>query len=210
MESMAANMVYLLLTLLLVSRVFTTEDYDDSSDQTLEEEDSNRLDPNYDDWAEQRSRRNNIMIHGYPIKKGNKGDPMAVVGEIGEKLGFEDPLDMVLSAVRIRPSRPEHQRPIIVHLTDMEAKKKWTKAYTRLKLWEKKIYINEHLSKYNQKLFKRTKEWAREHNWKYVWVYNCTVRVRQNELTPEHEVTHVEQLKRLERERFKNRGVDIE
>lgn len=135
---------------------------------------------------EQRSRICNIEITGLPETKGE--DPVLAAAKIGETLGIPNAREKILVAHRVPSTRSP--KPLIVNLATRVDKVNWLQKYknTRLtckqvspSLPDTRLYLNEHLAPHNKKLLKETKDFAKEKNFKYVWVREGKVFLRKAE-----------------------------
>lgn len=59
------------------------------------------------------------------------------------------------------------------------------------------IHFNEHLTSANKALLKRAKEVAKERNYTYVWVKNCSVMVRRSDTSPVIHISNVMDLNKI-------------
>lgn len=59
-----------------------------------------------------------------------------------------------------------------------------------------RIYFNDHLSSRNRQLFQRAKLIAKEKNYAYCWVRNCTIMVRKTDKSPVLHITSEDSLKK--------------
>ncbi|KAI5699856.1 hypothetical protein M8J75_009908 [Diaphorina citri] len=128
------------------------------------------------DELSQRSRSQNILISGIPQER--KEDVYKIIEYVGNQMDITDPMADVQLAHRMGSSQTA---PFVVRLLNTRTRAKWIKAFKGKKLWQKKIYVNEHLTKKNQELFKRTKEMAKEANFKFVWLSDNRILMRKNE-----------------------------
>lgn len=131
------------------------------------------------DDLQQRSRLNNIIINGIPEAKNE--DVYKLVENIGLKLNICDPASHIQVAHRVKTTIKEKSKPIVVRLLNTKTRDVWTAAYRQKKMWEQKIYLNEHLTRKNQNLLKKTKTIQKEHGFKFVWVRDCKIFIRKNE-----------------------------
>ncbi|KAL1446766.1 hypothetical protein WDU94_002716, partial [Cyamophila willieti] len=147
------------------------------------------------DDLEQRQRHINVIIDGIPVTKNEK--IYDVVTALGTRLGIDDPLHDVQIAHRVGSTNKKKPKPIVVRLLDSKTRDKWTQAYRKVKLWEEKIYVNEHLTQKNQKILYQAKLLAKEKKFKFVWVKDCKVHVRQNEESRVYVIRNMEDLEMI-------------
>lgn len=131
------------------------------------------------DDLQQRSRLNNIIING--ISESKNEDVYKIVFDLGRKLNIEDPSSHIQIAHRVRTTMTSKPKPIVVRLLNTKTRDIWTKAYREKKMWEQKVYVNEHLTRKNQGLLKKAKEFKDENDFNFVWVRDCKVFIRKNE-----------------------------
>ncbi|KAL1458414.1 hypothetical protein WDU94_008570 [Cyamophila willieti] len=110
---------------------------------------------------EQDHKLNNLIVRGY--YQMSERPARQIVEEIGHKLGFKQPMEDVDCVMKNAKGH------VIIRFKCSGGKTKWLRTYHHLRLRKEKWYLNEHLSDYNQRLYKITKEWAAENNWKHVW-----------------------------------------
>uniref|UniRef100_A0A8D8QXV8 FP protein C-terminal domain-containing protein n=2 Tax=Cacopsylla melanoneura TaxID=428564 RepID=A0A8D8QXV8_9HEMI len=125
----------------------------------------------------QRQRLINIVVNGIEEKKGENVEE--IVAQLGKDLDIPDAENQIQVAHRV-PSATTPS-PIVVRMLNSKTRDVWVKAARDKKLREKKIYINEHLSPRNYKLFKSVKEWAKENRHKYVWTKDCRIMMRKDD-----------------------------
>ena len=150
---------------------------------------------------EQRSRSNNIELHGIPESKDE--NLSKIVLEIGSELGCNIAEHDIQCAYRIRNNafRNPSNRSILSHIVvelqsrhvknkiiaSMNAKRKQIKSinnsnpHISIPGITDKLFINEHLSKYNKNLFYKLRKTAKEKGIKYVWTKNCVIYARKND-----------------------------
>ncbi|KAL1454436.1 hypothetical protein WDU94_010692 [Cyamophila willieti] len=145
----------------------------------------------------QRSRMINVIVNGIPQKKNE--DMMKLVEMIGQKLGINDPLHDVQRAHRVNSTNKNKPKPIVIRLLNTKTRDRWTAAYRQRKLWNEKWYVNEHLTKTNQDLLYKTKEWAKKNNYKFVWTRDCKVHLRKDENSRVFAVNNLEHLESIQK-----------
>ncbi|XP_045502505.1 uncharacterized protein LOC123699574 [Colias croceus] len=149
---------------------------------------------NDNNTKEQWSRRSNIEIYGIPEKKGE--NLFEILKVIGEKFQFPLNLSSDLDFItRVAPKDRDNKqiKPIVVRFQARYKKDDFLTQARKLKLKacdigysgnNSFIHFNDHLTRANKVLLKRTKELAKERNYKFVWVKNCSIMVRQADNTP--------------------------
>ncbi|KAI5738952.1 hypothetical protein M8J77_013103 [Diaphorina citri] len=145
---------------------------------------------------EQRTRVNNIEICNFPQTPNE--DLTEVVKAVGKTLKVNIKTEDIQVVHRVQRFNKETTKNIIVNFISrwkkmeiVNAAKSFTKSNKRninsrdinQHVKESDIYIGDHLTPYNKKLLNKTKILAKEKGWRFVWVRDCTIHVRQNEGT---------------------------
>lgn len=160
---------------------------------------------------EQRSRLDNIEITNFPVSTNE--DPTTIIIQISKAIGFELNPQQILACHRV-PTRAVGKPPnIIAQLENRKLREDFLqkyKAYAKNHNYKKpcandianglpttRFYINEHLTVHNKKLFAETKEKARQLGYKYIWISNCKINVRQNERSKIIIIASAQDLSRL-------------
>lgn len=146
------------------------------------------------DKQQQWSRLNNIEIVGVPETKNES--PMSIVRQIFVHVGVQLAEYDVEFAHRVRSAQREaasagRPRVIIARLRNRDLKGSVISAMRKCRgikssdigiLGEpRQIYVNEHLTQKNKKLFKSCKEKCDAAGYKYAWVRNCTIYCRKTD-----------------------------
>ncbi|CAN8024435.1 unnamed protein product [Ixodes persulcatus] len=129
------------------------------------------------DNAEQYSRRNNIEIHG--VKQVANENLTHIIESIAVKLDLPPPKDQSVEAVHRLHSKEGKTAPILVRFSERNTRDMWIKK--RVTLRSEGIYINKNLTKLLKSLFWSTRTRAKEKQYKFVWVRNGKIFVRQKE-----------------------------
>lgn len=129
------------------------------------------------DNAEQYSRRNNIEIHG--VEQVANENLTHIIESIAVKLDLPPPKDQSVEAVHRLHSKEGKTAPILVRFSERNTRDMWIKK--RVTLRSEGIYINENLTKLLKSLFWSTRTRAKEKQYKFVWVRNGKIFVRQKE-----------------------------
>lgn len=139
--------------------------------------------------AEQKSRNCNVEISNLPEKRGE--NLMSILESIA--ILIKQPLSPrdVIAVHRVPLMDPKSSKPknIVVKLSgqilrdNFIAAARLKKGITseELKLSgnpQQKIYINEHLTLQNKKLFRHTKEIAKQNGYRFVWIKHGVILVR--------------------------------
>ncbi|XP_028038465.1 uncharacterized protein LOC114249196 [Bombyx mandarina] len=157
---------------------------------------------------EQWSRRSNIEILGIPERKGE--NLIELVSKIAEKAGFAlNPQIDVDFVTRVAPMDRSSSRskPVILRFVSRYRKDDMLAKLRRLKELKSsdigfphdssRLYFNDHLTKNNKLLLKNVKNLAKEKFYKYVWVRNCTILVRKNDVSPPVVIASQDDLKKI-------------
>ncbi|CAB0004854.1 unnamed protein product, partial [Nesidiocoris tenuis] len=138
------------------------------------------------DYLEQESRRMNIEVHGVPETRNE--DCEKIVKDLASFLEVDIDLKR---AFRAGPMKSDRSRKILVELKSEESREAIANAAKRneelvasrfSKSWpSKRIYINENLTGYRANLLHQTKMFAKQANYKYVWIKNYNVYMRKTE-----------------------------
>ncbi|XP_040068370.1 uncharacterized protein LOC120841521 [Ixodes scapularis] len=129
------------------------------------------------DNAEQYSRRQNIEIHG--VTQQPNESLLEVINDIATKLGVPQLATTDVEAAHRLRAKEGRPAPILVRFTERRTRDVWAKK--RVSLRSENIYINENLTRAIKNLLWTTKACSREKNYKYTWVKNGKIFVRQNE-----------------------------
>ncbi|BES92478.1 conserved hypothetical protein [Nesidiocoris tenuis] len=151
------------------------------------------------DYLEQESRRMNIEVHGVPETRNE--DCEKIVKDLASFLEVDIDLKR---AFRAGPMKSDRSRKILVELKSEESREAIANAAKRneelvasrfSKSWpSKRIYINENLTGYRANLLHQTKMFAKQANYKYVWIKNYNVYMRKTEGDRAIKVNKIEDL----------------
>lgn len=143
---------------------------------------------------EQQARQCNLELSNVPEKRGE--NLLNIVETIGNVIGCNISQNDIVSAHRVPHVHQQAKNPknIIVKLTtrtlrdNVLSATRLNKGVTTNQLGisgaEQKIYINEHLTLKNKQLFRRSRELAKKHNYRYVWVKHSTILARETDNSP--------------------------
>lgn len=67
------------------------------------------------------------------------------------------------------------------NLMEMTRKKKLKAKNVNLKWKDESIFINHYLTQTSSNLFYKTRRYAKEHNYKYIWLRDCKLFIRKDE-----------------------------
>lgn len=137
---------------------------------------------------EQRSRLNNLEIHGVPVTTNE--DPMKIVLSVANLMKAEIKREDVDICHRL-PKKPHIEHPgLIVYFKHQSARneflsaKKNTVLYTNnLELPQKlpphRIYISENLTAYNRKIYNLARKAKLQNSYKYIWIKDGVTYLRK-------------------------------
>jgi hypothetical protein len=143
---------------------------------------------------EQWSRRTNVEIYGVPEKKNE--NLISLIKDIAHRADFPlDPANDLDFVTRVAPRDKDKSKvkPIVLRFLARYKKDDFLAKVKKMKLKASdigcngnngSIYFNDHLTRANKALLQRAKSLARERNYKYVWVKNCSVFVRRDDTSP--------------------------
>ncbi|XP_059048645.1 uncharacterized protein LOC131843886 [Achroia grisella] len=147
------------------------------------------------DIMEQQSRQNNLEICFVPEKRGE--NLIILFESITTVIKYPIERKDILAIHRVPHARSdENNRPknIIVKVSSRYLRDNILSAFRLSKGLKtddlnivgnsRKIYINEHLTLQNKKLFRDCREAAKLHGYKFVWIKNATILVRKSETSP--------------------------
>lgn len=160
---------------------------------------------------EQWVRRSNIQINGVPEKKGE--NLLSLVSVLAKKCGFNinmnTDIDFVTRIAVKNDTDNKTPKPIILKMQSRYKKDELLTSLRKIKNCTAndigisgaqsnyKIYFNDHLSAKNKYLLKKAKQLAKDNNYAYCWVRNCTVMVRRSDQSPVLHITSEESLKKV-------------
>lgn len=151
-----------------------------SKDETIAMLERNELNMKQEiNELKQRSRFNNIIIKGIPGKKDE--DILKVVTDLGNKIGIMNAANDIQRCHRVPTFDKTKTKPIVVRLLNSRTRDEWIQAYKNKKLWNEKIYVNEHLTPENFQLFLEAKKQGKSNNIKFVWTKDCKIFMRKSE-----------------------------
>lgn len=156
-----------------------------------------------DQWA----RRSNIELIGVPEK--NSEMLMDIVDRLAKVSNFQlQPYDIdFVTRVASKDSGNGRPKPIIIKMLARHRKDDFLTALRKMKNLStnhigypdqsRRIFANDHLTSANKQLLNRVKILAKDKNYKFVWVKNCMIKVRQNEKSPTQIIYNELDLKKI-------------
>lgn len=143
------------------------------------------------DHLEQLSRQCNVEICNLPERR-NENLP-AVVETIGNVLKCPISLNDIVAVHRVPHAHQQNTRPknIILKFSTRLQRDNMLSAFRKANSLKTdqigmsgtstSIYVNEHLTLKRKQLFRRARELANKCNYKYVWIRNGTILVRESD-----------------------------
>lgn len=135
---------------------------------------------------EQYSRLNNLEIKGVPVTQGE--DCEKIVACLGDKIGCPLKPEDIDTVHRI-PTRNSTQKNIVLRFCSRNKRSEYlSKArngrpkttdlgFTASQ--EAPIYVNEHLTPDNKRLFSKALDLKKQHKWMFVWTDRCIIKARK-------------------------------
>ncbi|XP_045457738.1 uncharacterized protein LOC123667950 [Melitaea cinxia] len=139
---------------------------------------------------EQWSRLNNLEIKGVPLKTNE--NLFNIIENISKIVGYAFPKTQINYIARV-PTHGSKDKSIIVSFINRYIKEEFiaaSRAHKRITTKEigfaedRFIYINDHLVPELKKLLTKTKELAKNKEYRYVWVKYGKIHVRKNDKSP--------------------------
>lgn len=141
------------------------------------------------DSLEQQSRMNNVEICGIPEKENE--NLFSVVSRVGESIGCNVMASEVDTFYRVPTFDSSKPKPIIIRFLSKQkrdsflgasrVKRRQSEGKIQVDNISRDLFINEHLTSSNKKLFKKTRDTARSKNYKFTWTRNGSIFVRKDE-----------------------------
>lgn len=157
---------------------------------------------------QQYSRNCNIEISNFPETQHENIED--IVKSVADVIGVEVEKDDIQAAHRVPTGKRGHPRPIVVQLKSRSLRGIWLRrakqANKEVRLTAKRvnpslvdsnIYLNEHLTAYYKRLFMETKRFAREAGYKFVWVSDSKIFLRQSESASVKRIKHFSDVPQL-------------
>lgn len=136
---------------------------------------------------EQYSRLNNIEIKGVPVTKGE--DCGAILKSVAEAL--ECPIEASDIDTIHRVPAFSGEKNIIARFCSRDKKNEFIRRARKARLranqigfskeCDSPVYLNDHLTMANKKLFAKALALKKEKKWQFLWTENCQIKARWNE-----------------------------
>jgi len=140
---------------------------------------------------QQYTRKNNVEISGVPEQKNEQIKD--IIMKIGEVVGCtiaDSDMDVCHRVAHMNNGN-KNSKSIIVRFQSRNKKQDFLSASKRYRNLNSSelgfvgnvcgVYVNEHLTLENKKLFKSAREFSRENNFKYCWVRDCRIYVKRSD-----------------------------
>lgn len=135
---------------------------------------------------EQYSRLSNLEIKGLPFTKGE--DCTQIMLKVGEKISCTvEPEDF--EVVHRVPTRSD-EKNLIARFRSREKRNEFLARARKVRLTtkslgfsgqsEKAVFVNEHLSPANKRLFGAALKLKKAKQWMFLWTSNCVIKARQS------------------------------
>lgn len=143
------------------------------------------------DSMEQFARQCNIEICNLPDKRNE--NLVTIIESIGNVVNFPVSHNDIISAHRVPHAQQQDSKPknVVVKLRSRIVRDNLLSAYRKIKSIKSdqlgisgapvKVYMNEHLTLKNKALFRKCREVASKNHFKFVWIKNATILVRERE-----------------------------
>lgn len=149
---------------------------------------------------EQHSRQNNIEIKGVPVTQAE--DCLAILQQIGEKV--ECPISAADVDVVHRVPAKNNEQHIIARFCSRTKKAEFAGKAKKARLTagtigfqshsQQPVYVNDHLTPENKRLFAQALAKKNEMNWQFLWVENCRIKARKAQGDRVHRISKVSDL----------------
>ncbi|KAH7979981.1 hypothetical protein HPB49_012420 [Dermacentor silvarum] len=133
---------------------------------------------------EQYSRMNNVEIKGIPTSQGE--DCRAILKRIGDAIELPILTTDIDTAHRV--ASRSNEKSIIVRFCSSNKKNEFIRKARRARLrtgftggTNIPIYVNDHLTIDNKKVFSKALALKKENKWKYLWTENCQIKARKTD-----------------------------
>lgn len=160
---------------------------------------------------QQQLKSKNLDVIGIPETKNE--NVLTIVEKIASQLGIPNVGNFIEGCYRIHymPKADMKTRPIVIDFKNKSYRDDFLRAYKgdkkKIKTSdigfdgiEETIYINESLSPYYRRLFKSTRQFCRDNNYKYCWVQDGRLLVRKTDSSRIFRIVLESELNKLPRE----------
>lgn len=134
---------------------------------------------------DQYSRMNNVEIKGVPSTQGE--ECAAILEQVGQAIGCPVSTDDIDCVHRVAAKSGE--KNIIARFVCREKKNEFVKKARKARIHtsqigfgnatDRAVYVNDHLTLENKKLFSRALALKKEKRWSFLWTENCQIKARK-------------------------------
>lgn len=135
---------------------------------------------------EQYSRMNNIEIKGVPLTAGE--DCGSILKQMGDVVGCPVSPDDIDTIHRV--ASRSNEKAIVARFICRDKKNEFVKKARKARLQasqvgfsggdDRPIFVNDHLTIENKRLFSKALALKKERRWQYLWTENCQIKARQS------------------------------
>lgn len=128
---------------------------------------------------EWQSRKLNLEFHGIPVSENE--DLLSKVNDVASKINVPELSVTDVVSIHRLPAARDKVPGIIVRFARQSVKDAFLAKKSELNRLKIYCFILENLTKRNKVLLTATKDWARNHDYKYVWHKNGRIYIRQKD-----------------------------
>lgn len=159
------------------------------------------------DTLEQQARQCNLEINNVPEKRNE--NLLLIMESIGQCIKYPISQSDLVSIHRVPHASKDSNRPknIIAKFNSKSTRDNILSAYRKCKELKtdrvgisgapSRIYMSEHLTLKRKHLFRLCREAARKHNFKYVWIKNATILVREFDSAPAIAIRSADEIEKI-------------
>lgn len=155
---------------------------------------------------QQRERQLNLEIFGIPESRNE--DLIDITIRLANYAGVDLKHDNIIHATRIQPlvKVPDRPKSVVIKLRNRIdkdnilaglRKKQLSTLDIQMPGESKRIFVNEHLTVSNKKIYKACRVAAAEKGFKYCWVKNCRIFLRKSDTSPIIHIKDESDMKKL-------------
>lgn len=161
---------------------------------------------------QQYSRRDNLIVHGFPEQKQENIDEVLKI--ITDVIGAETVINDVSVAHRLPSRSTGNPRPIVIRFSKRTSRDFWLTCYKNeskkqadgpgipLRRFSSnfgtgRLTAGDHLTNVTRDLLTKTKEAAKLKGYKFVWTKNCKVFIRLNESSQAQKIESIYDLDKI-------------
>lgn len=126
---------------------------------------------------EWQTRKTNLEIHGIPVSEHE--NLLDKLNQVAIKLDVPLLSENEVVALHRLPARPDKVPGIIVRFARQDTREQWFNQRKKLNRTGEDAYILENLTTQNRALLWKTREWAKQNDYRYTWHRNGKIFVRR-------------------------------